>query len=145
LFFTKVLDENKFELDEDDIVLEPKDRNYWENKASANSLKLVDKIMSTLGDVVSEYELKYNKHYIGIANKHSGMANNFILFKARKDTVLFYAKMSRSDDIDNELDNFDYLSYDRGSYRIRIKEKDLSNPQTVEFLKRLTQIAKNEY
>lgn len=146
LFFTKVLDENKFELDEDDIVSEPKDRTYWENKASVNSLKLVDKIMSTLGDVVSEYELKYNKHYIGIANKNNGMANNFINFKARKDLVIFHAKMSRSDEIDNSIESFDYLPYDRwGSYRLRIREKDLENPQTVEFLKRLTQIAKNEY
>lgn len=146
LFFTKVLDENKFELDDEDIALEPKDRSYWENRASVNSLKLVDKIMLALGEVVCEYELKYNKHYIGITNKNNGTANNFILFKARKDAVLFYAKIARSDDIDGELDNFDYLPYDRwGNYRIRIREKDLDNPQTVEFLKRLTQIAKEEY
>lgn len=146
LFFTKVLDENKFELDEDDVVSEPKDRNYWENRASINSLKLVDKIMSTLGDVVSEYELKYNKHYIGLATKNNGTANNFINFKARKDLVIFHAKMSRSDEIDNSIESFDYLPYDRwGNYRLRIREKDLENPQTVDFLKRLTQIAKNEY
>lgn len=145
LFFTKVLGENKFELDEDDMVLEPKDRNYWENRATPAMLKLVDRMMIDLGDAVSDYELKYNKHYIGIANKNNGSANNFIHFKARKDTVIFCAKMSRSDEIDDLIETFDYLPYRWGNYRLRIREKDLENPQMVDFLKRLTHIAKDEY
>ena len=146
LFFTKVLDENNFELNEEDIVSEPKDRAYWENRATPATLNLVDKMMQSLGDVVSEYELKYNKHYIGIAIKQNGIVNNFINFKARKDLVIFHAKMARRDEIDSLIEGFDFLPYDRwGNYRLRIRDKDLYNPQTVEFLQYLTQIAKNEY
>lgn len=146
LFFTTVLNENSFELNDDDIVLEPKDRTYWENRATPAMLKLIDKIMVELGDVVSDYELKYNKHYIGLANKHSGITNNFINFRAKKNAVILHIKMSRSDEIDNALDGFDVLPYDRWKqYRVRLREIDLNNQQTIDCLKTLTQLAKNEY
>ena len=42
-------------------------------------LKLVDDIFGDLGDLVSGFDLKYNKFYIGIAK--DGAAKNYISFK----------------------------------------------------------------
>jgi len=91
LFFTKVLDETKFELLVEDIVVETVNREYWEEKANKKMLKLVDTIISHLDEVKDEYNLKYNKHYIGI--EKNGMANNFVNFKPRKNSVIVHIKI----------------------------------------------------
>lgn len=146
LFFTTVLGENTFELNDDDIISEPKDRNYWENRATPQMLKLVDDIKDKLGDVVADYELKYNKHYIGIATKQGNIANNFINFRARKDSVILHIKLSRSNTADDMVGNFDNLPYDRwGCYRIRLKPADLQNADMLKILQELTLLAKDEY
>lgn len=60
--------------------------------------------------------------------------------------MILHIKMSRSDEIDNALDGFDVLPYDRWKqYRVRLREIDLNNQQTIDCLKTLTQLAKNEY
>ena len=91
LFFTKVLDEVKFELLEEDIVSEPSDRKYWENRASKKSLKLVDAIYQGLSEVMGDFNLKYNKHYIGLENNDK--ANNFTSFIPRKSGIIVRIKM----------------------------------------------------
>ncbi len=145
LFFTKILDENVYELNEEDIIVEPRDRNYWENKASPSSLKLVDAIMHTLGEVVREYELKYNKHYVGMAKYNSSIANNFIFFRPKKEYVVVHIKAPKSEEIDQKIQEFDVLPYNGYEYRIRLKLSDLSNENSVELLKCLTKTAKDRY
>lgn len=145
LFFTKVLDENKFDLLEEDNAAEPTDKEYWEKKATKESMKLTEKIMSSLAESTSEYNLKYNKHYIGIAKNN--IANNFIAFVPRKAAVLLHIKLEKSDDIDEiiEESDLDALAYDKqwNQYRLRIKESDLSS--NLEVLKNLTIQAKSAY
>lgn len=145
LFFTKVLDETKFELLEEDTIAEPTDRGYWEKKASKSSLKLMEKIMSQLGDLISEYKPKYNKHYIGI--QKNDMANNFIYFTPRKSTVMMNFKLEKSDEYDQLLENsdLDTLSYDKHwkEYRVRLNDKDI--PASIEIIKKLTALAKEAY
>lgn len=55
LFFTKVLDENKFDLIEEESASEPTDKNYWEKKATKESLKLTEKIMSSLNETTAGF------------------------------------------------------------------------------------------
>jgi hypothetical protein len=145
LFFTKVLDENKFDLLEEDIDSESTDKSYWEKKATKESLKLTDKIMEALNDTTAEYSLKYNKHYIGLAKNN--MANNFIAFVPRKSAVLLHIKLERTDEIDEiiEESDLDALTYDKqwNQYRLRIKESDLNN--NLEVIQNLTARAKQAY
>ena len=133
LFFTKVLDENKFDLLEEGGVAEPTDKEYWEKKATKESLKLVEKIMLALGEITSEYSLKFNRHYIGLAKNN--IANNFISFTPRKSAVLLSIKLEQTDEIDEIINNsdLDSLSYDKqwSQYRIRIKENDINNNADV--------------
>lgn len=145
LFFTKVLDESKFDLLDEDISVEATDKTYWENKATKNSLALTDKVMSLLSDITNEYTLKYNKHYIGLAKNN--IANNFISFVPRKNAVLLNIKLDKSEEIDELIQSsaLDLLSYDNqwGQYRIRLKESDLETNHSV--LKLLVMKAKESY
>ena len=145
LFFTKVLDETKFDLLEEDSISEPSDRNYWEKKASKESLKLMDKIFGEFGELVSEYRPKYNKHYIGL--EKNNIANNFIEFLPRKSVVLLHLKLEKTEDIDDILDHsdLDTLPYEKNwkQYRLRLTSKD--NPENIEIIKKLVNRAKLEY
>jgi len=134
LFFTKVLDENKFDLLEEDSGSEPTDKEYWEKKATKESLMLTEKIMAEIADVTAEYSLKFNKHYIGLAKNN--IANNFISFVPRKSAVLFNVKLEQTEEVDQliEESDLDVLAYDKqwNQYRIRIKESDLdTNIDTI--------------
>jgi hypothetical protein len=82
LFFTKVLDETKFELLEEDTVVEIMNRDYWVEKANKKMLKLVDPVISHLDDLKEDYNLNYNKNYIGV--KKNGVAKSFVNFKSKK-------------------------------------------------------------
>jgi hypothetical protein len=145
LFFTKALDENKFDLHEEDSGSEPTDQVYWEKKATKESLKLTDKIMTSLAEVTAEYSLKFNKHYIGLAK--NSIANNFISFVPRKSAVLIHLKLERTEEIDEIIENsdLDSLAYDQqwNQYRIRVKESDLSN--NISAIKDLAMRAKKAY
>ncbi|MFM0562262.1 hypothetical protein [Paraburkholderia sediminicola] len=145
LFFTKVLDENKFDLLEEESAAEPTDKEYWEKKATKESLKLTERIMSSLGEITSEYGLKYNKHYIGLAKNN--VANNFISFVPRKSAVLLAIKLEQTDEV-NEIvaeSDVDALPYDKqwNQYRIRIKESDLNS--NLDVIKDLVLRAKKAY
>ena len=146
LFFTKVLDENKFDLLEEDSGSEPTDRAYWEKKATKESLKLTEKIMASLEEVTSEYSLKFNKHYIGLTKNDT--ANNFISFVPRKSAVLLYIRLDKTDEIDEIIakSDVDALAYDKqwNQYRLSITESDLLNTN-IDVIKDLTMRAKEAY
>lgn len=145
LFFTKVLDEIKFDLLEEDSGSEPTDKEYWEKKATKESLRLTEKIMASLGEITTEYSLKFNKHYIGLAKNN--IANNFISFVPRKSAVLLHVKLEKTEEIDEiiEESDVDVLAYDKqwNQYRIRIKESDLG--ANIEVIKNLAARAKQAY
>lgn len=145
LFFTKVLDENKFALLEEDSGAEPTDKDYWEKKATKDSLKLTERTMVALGEITSEYSLKFNKHYIGLAK--NSIANNFISFVPRKTSVLLHIKLEKTDEIDEIIaeSDLDCLAYDKqwNQYRLRIKESDLET--NISVVKDLVSRAKAAY
>ena len=145
LFFTKVLDEVKFELLDEDTIAEPTDKAYWENRASKDSVKLTEKILSELGEITSDYKLKYNKHYIGL--EKDNIANNFISFIPRKSVVITNIKLEKVEEIDELLESsdFDTLPYDKQwkNYRLRLNAKDVKS--NMELIKDLVSRAKDEY
>lgn len=145
LFFTKVLDEVKFDLLAEDDTVETTDREHWEKRATKNTLELTDKILNELGDLTRTYKLKYNKHYIGL--EKNNIANNFIQFIPRKSVVIVHFKLEKVEEIDELLENsdLDTLAYDKQwkQYRLRIKDSDLES--NFEIIKTLAEQAKNEY
>ncbi len=86
LFFTKIIDEIQFSpVEEGNIEYIEKDRAYWEHKASTDTLILVDEIYKDILSISNEFNLKYNKHYIGLFRNNK--ANNFLLFRPNKSNL----------------------------------------------------------
>jgi len=145
LFFTKILDEAKFDLLEEDSLSEPTDKAYWEKRATKETLKLTEKFLKNLSDSTSEYNLKYNKHYIGL--EKNNIANNFISFIPRKNLVILNIKLEKTDEIDELIENsdLDTLAYDKQwkQYRLRLKENDLNS--SMEIIQKLVMQAKSDY
>lgn len=101
LVFTKVIDRVTLATDEDDIT-EITDRNYWENRSTPKILKNVDFIFSDFGDLVSGYELKYNKFYIGLSKE--GLVKNFVSFKPKKNYIYITLKGNENQEFINKFE-----------------------------------------
>lgn len=115
LVFTKVIDRVSLGTDEEEQY-EVTDRNYWESKSTTKIMKQVDEIFNCVREYAEGYELKYNKFYIGLTKE--GIANNFILFKPKKNYLYFVFKTSEDKEKFQALDN-EGLEY---SYTPRWKE-----------------------
>ena len=130
LLFTKILDEMPLALEEEEEQ-EATDRSYWDKKASPETLTLVDRMREMVH--APGYELKYNKHYIGMAK--DGRAKNFIAFKPQRSTVILHAKLPKTDEINDLIDEagLNTLAYDRrfGQYRIRVRKKNVADDADV--------------
>jgi len=132
LLFTTVLDYSPATPDDDEPE-EPKDRNYWEQKASKATLALADQLLALAQDFDAGYQLKFNKHYIGIAK--DGRTNNFISFTRRKRAIELHLKLKRAPEIDQLLDDngLDTLEYNtRGHYyTLKLDASDMTKHREV--------------
>ena len=87
LVFTKIIDRIELGTEEEE-ELAPTDRNYWENdRSTRNMMKIVDAIYDDLGDLLTGYELKYNKFYIGLSS--NGVSKNFMNFSPKKKFIYY--------------------------------------------------------
>lgn len=125
---TTVLDVVQFGTDDEDEPGQATDRGYWESKGSRESLEIADRFLHSIREVRPEIELKYNKHYIGLAR--NGIADNFVTFRLRKDYLIAEFRIARSDLVSEFISSheLDALPYDKrwGRYRIRVTGVDLA-------------------
>ncbi len=137
LDFTKVLD--LITPDEEQEAGEIVDKLYWEKRGSKDTVKLTDKILSYIEEFVEGYNLKYNKHYIGLTQ--NDVAKNFVTFTPRRETLQISFKIKRNETTDKFLNEseLDQLAYDNqwSQYRIRVKQNDItdSKDKIMELLK----------
>ncbi len=128
LTFTVVLNEVRLGLDEEDEVKEVTDRSYWEKRGTPETVSLADKLLNMIKEFDNEYELKYNKFYIGLAK--NGQPDNFVIFRPKKTNTTMEIRLEQSEEIDKLIENagLDLMEYDKkwNRYRIRISERDLS-------------------
>jgi len=129
LIFNTVLDEMNLGLvDDDEEIREITDRNYWETqKGTPKTVKIVDEALSIIKEILPGYELKYNKFYIGLAQ--NGIADNFILFRAKKSFMRMEIRIDKSEELENEIESkgIDLMDYEKrsGRYRIKLTMNDL--------------------
>lgn len=146
LLFTKVLDQMTLGLDDEgEEIAEITDRNYWESRGTKETVTLADELLNIVHGFEPDLELKYNKHYVGLATDER--PRNFLTFRPQKEAVRLHIHMARSDEWTEELDRsgldvIDYNSRQR-CYRIRIKPDDISTHN--ELLLRLFVQANEEY
>jgi hypothetical protein len=134
LVFTRVLDEMPRGLvEEDEVVQEPTNRAYWEDKGSSKTVKTADRVLELIQGFAPGHELKYNKHYIGLAR--DGKANNFVAFRPLKSALRLELKLPKSDDTSLKIEQagLEVLEYDRhfGYYRIRMSAEDIDKHKDV--------------
>ena len=134
LVFTRVLDELPVALiEEEEEAQEPTDRAYWESKGSAHTVKLADKMLNMIRNFAPGYELKYNKHYIGLAK--NGRPNNFVNLKPQKSALRFELSLPQTDETSGQLEERDLevLGYDRHwrHYKIRLSSEDISTHEDL--------------
>lgn len=128
LIFTKVVDELRLGLeDEDEELYAVTDRNYWETRGSKETVKLADSVLDIIKEFDNDFEIKYNKYYIGLAK--NGQAKNFTIFRAKKNNLRMEVRLERSDEIASKLESsgLDVMEYDTRSerYRIRLTHEDV--------------------
>ena len=123
---TKILDVFSQGTEEEDAG-ETVDRVSWERKASVESLKVMEILVSKIRTVEPSINPNYTKYYIGLASS-SGPARNFVTFRPKKsDYVLTHFKIPEDEDLTSDLveTGLDILKYDSGNYRVRVYEADL--------------------
>ena len=123
LVFTKIMDRTDLGTDEEEELVTT-DRNYWVNeKSTKNVIKIVDSMYEDLGDLISDYELKYNKFYIGLAI--NGVAKNFMSFKPMKKFLNLRFRGSESPELSSALEDsglkFAYQIRDK-RYQVKINK-----------------------
>lgn len=111
--------------DEDDPGLGA-DRAYWVQKGSEATVKLASQLLEVVNQVVPGMDLKYNRHYIGLAK--AGMPDNFVTCRAQKQRLIAGFRVPRSDELTEfiEVNGLDLMRWDRRSHRymVRLEAQD---------------------
>ncbi len=145
LIFTTVLDEMTLGEDEGNGPLPRVDRGYWETKrGTKETVALADGILDLIHSFSPEYELNYNKYYIGLVKQ--GQPNNFVIVKPKKKYAVVEIKLAKTDEVNGQLEDSDLDVIDHhksGRWRIRLKKKDIL--ANKELLTELLKKASNEF
>lgn len=126
--FNKILDEVQFGLvEEDEEVKEVTDRNYWIERGTNKTVSIADEGLKLIQEINQNYELKYNKFYIGLARQ--GIADNFVIFRPQKKITRMEIRLHKNQDIEefiesSGIDLLDYFPRNR-TYRINLKPGDI--------------------
>lgn len=144
LTFNKVLDEMNLGLvDDDEEISEVTDRNYWETqKGTPKTIKVVDEALKIITEILPGYKLKYNKFYIGLAQ--NGRADNFIIFRAKKNFTRMELRIDQDEELENEMESkgIDLMDYDKRDRRYRIRITIAELKKHSEYFKDLVRKAK---
>ena len=128
LVFTKVMDALSLGMpEEDEEVQAVTDRSYWENRGTKETVALADEMLEMVNTFAPDLELKYNKFYIGLAK--DGQPNNFVVFRAKKNSFRAEIRLPSSPEIDQQLEaaGIDVMDYDTrwSHYRLRLTKSDI--------------------
>ncbi|HJT32009.1 MAG TPA: hypothetical protein VJ783_08130 [Pirellulales bacterium] len=137
LLFTTVLNQEKLGLvDEDEDVVEPADRAYWEERGSKATVEMADQLLAIIHEFEPALTLKYNKFYIGLAR--DGQPNNFVIFRPQRRNVLVQLRLPRSEETELKLEDAELQpTYDARSGKTKLslsKEKIEQNKPLLKSL-----------
>lgn len=124
----RVLDVLTLGTEDEDTPGIPTDRAYWEVKSSKASLQIVDQLLKVVSEIDPSLDIKYNKHYIGLAR--GGIADNFVSLSPRKTWVILRPRIPQNPELSARLEEagIQVLAYDRRfkRYKIRIDVEELA-------------------
>ena len=97
------------------------------------TVAMADQLLKYINDFAPDLALKYNKFYVGLADK--GQPNNFAIFRPQKNKLLLEVRLPRADEIESKLAEagLDLMDYDTkwGRYRIRLAKDDPKKHEAV--------------
>lgn len=133
LFFAKVLGEMSLGMvGVDEVINIPATRDYWLKRGTKQTVEEVDELFAIVHDIAPGYKLKYNKYYIGL--EQSGVVNNFIYFKPKKQFIKVEARMAENAELMSDLENaaidFEYVTK-WGLLMIRLRPGDVQKNRDV--------------
>lgn len=147
LIASRIVDLFQRGTDEDDEG-PPANRAYWEEKASSDTLRIVEDMIARANELVGNaddpYQAKYNRHYIGISQ--SGKTRNFMTFRPRKQHTIAELKTTLDEQTEQEVREagIDLMAPDKWSgCRIRLARGDLA--KYGEHLDKLIRWAHEQY
>ena len=112
---------------EDEDMSETVDQSSWEQKSSAVSLKIVNKLLEMVAEVEPRVRPRYTKNYIGL--EYDGLARNFVSFKTRQVHAIAEFKIPQDEELTSWLNETELsvLKYNRHfkQYRLQIRESDI--------------------
>ena len=145
LVFTTVLDRTTLGVEEEEEPDKPRDRHYWETRASHDTIALMDALLGLVREIEPGANLKYNQSYIGIVR--GGVVSNFVSFRPRRQHVLMELKIPRSDELSQRLQEagMNVLTYRIrwGLYALQLEKEDLEVHRDL--LRELVQLAHETY
>lgn len=127
---------------EEDEPQETADRKYWEQRASKESLRVVDRLLQLIQEMEINVAANYNRRYIGL--RVDGSVRNFVTFLPRKGQfAIGRFKIPRSEGLDAEIEEagLDTISYRQrfGEYQIRLTDPSIR--QREQLLRKLIHTA----
>jgi len=128
----KVLDEIQLGLvDEDEEVQPVTDRQFWETRASKESVRIADELFELVKPLDPSLAMNYMKGYIGLAR--DGQPDNFVLFKPKKEWLRLEIKLEKSDEVQASLDasGLDVMGWSWGRYKFRISKSDVIEHRAI--------------
>lgn len=147
LVATKVLDRVILGTVEEEAG-ESVDRQYWESRASTNSLKIVDRMVEMIQQVQPGIGVKYNKAHIGLAMPGQS-ATNFVVFNPGKAKLVAAFKAPQSEELTTRINDGGLVinRYDNKFryYRVEVSQADLDDGERSEFIKELIAMARDNY
>ena len=103
LVFTKVVDQLPLgPVDEDIEVQAPVTRGYWEERSTKETVAIVDEVLNIIREFEPSFELKYNRHFIGLAR--NGKPDNFVVFHPRKQWLRMGVALPQSEETTGALE-----------------------------------------
>ena len=131
LIASRIVERIRLSTEEEDEGVEV-DRAWWMEKASPESLAIVDELIGRANEVVSAedapWQPKYNKHYITL--KQNGKLKNFMVFNPRKKFTVAKFKIEHDEQTENGLaeSGLELLPYasQYGEYQIRLVSSELT-------------------
>ena len=90
-------------------------------------MKLADRMLELIHSFAAGFELKYNKHYIGLVL--NGKAINFVVFRPQKSALRFEVALPKDEERLRKLEGagLEVLEYDAqfGYWKIRLSAEDI--------------------
>jgi hypothetical protein len=142
LVFTTIMDQLHLGLvGDDEESYEVTDRAYWENRGTKITVAMADELLAIVKTFDPRLELKYNKFYIGLAEK--GEPNNFVVFRPQKNAIRVDLRLKRTETTEQRIETagLDVMDYDNrwGRYRIRLAKGEVQ--KHAEVLRELFEMA----